>query len=121
MPELEGKLDAILNNPQMMQQIMSMAQALGAQQDNKPGPEPPKQESPLPALPNLDPAMLQKLTSLAGQGTIDNNQKSLLCALGPYLSQARIHKLEKAMRAAKIANLASVFLSQGGMSFLTGR
>ncbi len=121
MPELEGKLEAILGNPQMMQQIMSMAQSLGAQQAVKPGPDPPHQEPNLPAMPSLDPAMLQKLASLAGQGTIDNNQKSLLCALGPYLSQTRIHKLEKAMRAAKIASLASVFLSQGGLSFLTGR
>ena len=32
MSEMEDKLGAILNNPQMMQQIMSMAQAMGANQ-----------------------------------------------------------------------------------------
>ena len=32
MDEMEEKLGAVLNNPQMMQQIMSMAQALGGGQ-----------------------------------------------------------------------------------------
>ena len=120
MEEMEDKLGAILGNPQMMQQIMSMAQALGSQ-DSTPKPEPQKHESPSPAMPNIDPAMLQKLAGMAGQSSIDRNQQALLKALGPYLSRERIGKLEKAMRAAKMAGMASVFLSQGGIPFLTGR
>ena len=115
MSEMEEKLSSVLNNPQMMQQIMSMAQTLGqsapAQQT-----QPPVQETP-----PLDMAALQKIAGLAGQSGIDAQQKALLQALNPYLSRTRVTKLEKAMRAAKMARLASGFLNQGGLSLLTGR
>lgn len=115
MSEMEDKLSSVLNNPQMMQQIMAMAQSLG---QSAPAPQspPPAQDSP-----QLDMAVVQKLAGLAGQSGIDAQQKALLQALHPYLSQNRVAKLEKAMRAAKIARLASGFLNQGGLSLLTGR
>lgn len=117
MENLEEKMGAILNNPQLMQQIMSMAQSLGNTESPKhevPQPEPP-------AMPQIDPAMLQKIMGIAGQTGIDNNQRALLSALRPYLSGYRLGKLEKAMRAAKLATLASSFLGNGGLSILTGR
>ncbi len=116
MDGMEEKLGAILNNPQMMQQIMSMAQAMGQSTPEKP----PEQPSP-PALPQIDPAMLRRLSGLTQQGSIDNNQQALLKALGPYLSRDRVGKLERAMRAAKMAKLASTFLNAGGLQLLTGR
>ena len=112
MDQMEDKLGAILGNPQLMQQIMSMAQSLG---QSSPQPEPG------PELPNFDPAMLAKLGSLAGQGTVDSNQRALLNALHPYLSSRKLNKLERAMRTAKMARMASSFLGQGGLSILTGR
>lgn len=105
----------------MMQQIMSLAQSLGSGESRSSQPDAPKQEAPPDRTPVIDPGMLQKLSGLAGQSAIDSNQKALLKALGPYLSRERIVKLEKAMRAAKMAGIASVFLSQGGVPFLTGR
>ena len=103
MEGMEDKLNSILGNPAMMQQIMSLAQSLGQGQQQAP--------DSAPALPgDLDPAMLMKVMSLAGQTNIDANQQTLLKALGPYLPQARITKLEKAMRAAKLATLAGSFL-----------
>lgn len=105
MDNMEEKLGSILGNPAMMQQIMSMAQSLGQSQ-----PEPPKQES--PAQPDFDPAMISKVMSLAGQTNIDPNQQQLLKALRPYLTCQRIEKLEKAMRAARLAGLASNFLGR---------
>lgn len=122
MDEMEEKLGSILSNPQMMQQIMAMAQSLGGASEAPPQKELPKpQESPLQTLPNIDIGMLQKLSGLAGQGGIDREQQALLKALGPYISRDRVSKLEKAMRAAKMARLASAFLSQGGLSILSGR
>ena len=115
MSEMEDKLSTVLSNPQLMQQIMSMAQSLG-QSSPQPRESPPPQEPP-----QVDMAMVQKLSGLAGQSGIDSNQKALLQALHPYLSSNRVEKLEKAMRAAKMARLASGFLSQGGLSLLTGR
>lgn len=121
MDAMEEKLGSILNDPKMMQQIMALAQSLG-QSSPQAKPEPAaKQESAGQTFPQIDPGMLKNLRTMAGNSSIDHNQQSLLKALGPYLSQDRIHKLERAMRAAKMANLASVFLNQGGLSILTGR
>lgn len=106
MENMEEKLGAILGNPAMMQQIMALAQNLGQSQPRNP-PEPPKQPSP-PA--EFDTAMLQKFASIAQGSGIDKNQQTLLNALHPYLTDGRIHRLERAMRAAKMANLASAFL-----------
>lgn len=106
MAELEEKLNAVLNDPNMMQQIFSMAQSLGVN-------GPPKDEG----IPDLDPNMLKKISMLANQGTIDRNQQSLLKALHPYLSKERIKKLEKAMRAARMAKVASGVLNAGAIQF----
>ena len=115
MEGMEDKLSAILNNPQLMQQIMTMAQSLGSGQ-------PPQEEPATPStLPDFDPSMLQKVMGIAGQLRADPNQQALLCALKPYLSAGRIEKLEKAMRAAKLAGVASAAFSSGALSFLTGR
>ena len=110
MDQMEEKLGAILGNPDMMQKIMSMAQSLGAPAEQpQPQPEPPRQS---PAVPELDVASLQKLMSFAQQTGIDRNQQALLKALDPFLTRERIRKLEKAMRAAKLANLATSALGQ---------
>ena len=98
-------MNAILGNPEMMQKIMAMAQSLGQSQPKETASPPP--ENPLPSLPDFDPALLKKLSGLAGGSNIDKDQRTLLSALRPYLSRERIAKLEKAMRAAKLATVAS--------------
>ena len=104
MENLESGLEAILSNPQMMQQIMSIAQNF----QSEPAPPPPQTAGG----PELDFATIQRLTSLIGKTGIDPQQKALLQALRPYLSGQRIQKLEKAMRAAKLAGIASSFLGR---------
>ena len=113
---MEEKINAILGNPQLMQQIMSMAQSLG---QSAPPPPQPKQEQ--PQMLDFDPAMIGKLMNLAGKSNIDRNQKALLCALEPYLSPQRLQKLEKAMRAARLAGAVSAILPEGTIPFLSGR
>ncbi len=112
MDELEQKLGAVLNNPQLMQQIMSMAQAMGSQ---PPQTEPQKQPE-QQAMPAIDPGMLTRLAGLSRQSSIDRDQQALLKALNPYLSKDRIGRLERAMRAAKMAKLAGSFLGSGLLS-----
>lgn len=112
MSEMEEKLGAILNNPQMMQQILTMAQSLGSGQSNPK--EVQNSDSPgNPSAPSFDPKLLQGLAGFAQQTGVDSNQQSLLHALSPYLSQGRIYKLERAMRAARMAGVASSFLNSG--------
>ncbi len=115
MEDMEQKLNAILGNPDMMAQIMNMAQAMGESQPDCPSGPPPSPG------PGLDPAMLQKIAQLAQQSGIDRNQQGLLQALRPYLHEERIVKLEKAMRAAKIAGVAATALSGSGSIFFPGR
>lgn len=119
MDDMESKLGAILSNPDMMSQIMSMAQKLGGGDPAPPPPPPPQ-----PIIPNfpegLDMGMLMKVAGMANSANIDGNQKALLIALRPYLVPERIGKLEKAMRAAKLAGMASSILGSG-LLFQTGR
>ena len=117
MSDLEDKLGAILSNPQIMQQIASMAQAMGQsageQQQAQPKAAPPS------AIP--DPAMLQSVAGMLQKSNVDQDQQELLHALSPFLSQGRISKLERAMRAARMDNFASAFLQSGGLKLFGGR
>ena len=115
MDNMEEKLGTILNNPQLMQQIMTMANSLSSGHEEKP------KETAKSITPDFDPAMMQKIMGLAGNLRVNEHQQNLLLALRPYLSDGRIQKLEKAMRAAKLANIASAALSSGLLSQLTGR
>lgn len=118
MDDLQARMGAILNDPEMMKKISALAQGLSSSQEpqpqpqSQPQPQPQPQLQQQPLLPNIDPGMLQKLAGFAGQTGIDNNQKTLLHALNPYLSSERISKLERAMRAASMARMASVFLGR---------
>ena len=105
MEDLENKLSSVLGNPEMMQKIMSLAQTLGQNPQNS---EPAVKASEVPPLPNIDISTVQKLAGLAGQSSIDADQRNLLGALRPYLSPSRIGKLERAMRAAKMASMAGL-------------
>ena len=112
MDDFENKLGQILGNPEMMGKIMAMAQSFGTQETP---PEPQIQDPP----PEIDFAAIQKLTGLMGKAGVDAQQKALLSALAPYISSERIHKLEKAMRAAKLAGVATTFL--GSSPLFSGR
>lgn len=112
MDDFENKLGAILGDPKMMEQIMSLAGQLESPKppQDAPGGKPCPPPEPLPQMP--DPALLKSISGIAKQGNIDKNQQSLLRALRPYLSKQRIGKLEKAMRAAKLATVAGQFLNR---------
>lgn len=99
MDDLEEKLESVLNDPAMMQKLMSVAQSFTGGTEGK-------QET----FPDIDLGLLQKMTGLAQQGSIDKNQQALLRALNPYLSRDRLTKLEKAMRAARMARVATSLL-----------
>ena len=101
MGDMEDKLNTILSNPAMMQQIMALAQSMGQDEQKN-------TNIPLPdSAPEIDMGMIQRLSGLAQSTGVDKNQQVLLNALCPYLSRDRIGKLEKAMRAAKMAKLAT--------------
>lgn len=107
MEDLEEKLQSMLSDPELMQKVSTMAQSLGL------GNEAPVSKTSAP-MPNLDPATLAKFSSIFSQGNIDHHQQSLLHALTPYLSSQRISRLEKAMRAAAMAKVATSLWGKSG-------
>lgn len=116
MSELEEKLGSVLGNPQLMQQLQAMAQTLGQS-----GPRPAPEEPPAASGTGPDPQLLQKLSGIAGAGAVDSNQKALLSAMTPYVSSRKLQRLEKAMRAAKMARMASAVLGSAGAGSAAGR
>ena len=118
MDDLQSQMNAVLGDPEMMQKIMAMAQALNSENPQSPT-EQPRPEQTGFSMPDIDISLVQKLSGFASQSRIDSNQANLLKALGPYLQKERLSKLEKAMRAAKMAGLASHFLQRTPL--VTGR
>lgn len=55
------------------------------------------------------------------RSSIDKDQKLLLQALRPYLSSQKLHKLERAMHAAKMAGIASDVVGAQGLNLFSGR
>ena len=110
---LEEKLSAILNDPDSMAQILSMAQSLGMGQEGEPAsgtaaPEPPP----------VDPAMLQGIFQLMEQVQHqDGKQEALLLALKPYLAPERRNKIDEALQIARISHLAGAALRNYGGIF----
>lgn len=117
MSEVEDQLGAILGNPKMMADIMALAQSMG-QEESPQVPEKPSGSPPLPSSfgdGGMDMAMVKALTSFARSTRIEKEQQALLNALCPFISREKIQKLEKAMRAAKIAQQASGLLESGAL------
>ena len=119
MSEMEDQLGAILENPKMMADIMALAQSIGQEEPQKGPDRPPGTPSSPPPPPpgdsGMDMAMVKALTGFARGACIDKDQQALLKALCPFVSRDKLQKLEKAMRAAKIAQQASGLLESGAL------
>ena len=117
MSELEEKLGAILSNPQLMQQFATIAQSLGQAPTES---APSQEKEPLPqVLPDF--SALQNAAAMLQKNNANQEQQELLHALTPFLSQGRIRKLERAMRAARMAGFASILLQSGSLNIFGGR
>lgn len=109
MAEFDDKLNSILANPQIMQQIMSMANAIGQSSPAPTPPPPPLQESPAPSSPGLpfDPGAMMGMMELLKSTQIGAREQNLIRALRGYVPDDRLVRLEKAMQASRIARYAS--------------
>lgn len=108
---LESQLNEILNDPERMAQILSMAQSFGLQP-----PETPISAPPPSCVPPLDPEMLQSMMQLMQQAQrADGKQEALLSALKPYLAPERREKLDRAIQLARISHLAGYALRNYGV------
>ena len=122
MDGLEEKLGAILSSPETMEQIFSIAAALGGgQKEEEAQPEP----TPEPAgglgdlLGGFDPGLLFKLLPLMQEYQAGGGEReALLAALKPFLRRETGEKLEKAIRITRISRVIrtgmSLFKGEGG-------
>lgn len=113
MAEFEDKLGAILNDPQAMQQIMSLARSLGGGASSPSLPpeqaqtaefEPVTDDaSPLSGL-NLDPRLLEVgMKAISAYQDPSNEKAALLLALRPFVKEERYKKVDKAVQIARIS------------------
>lgn len=105
MAEFEDKLNSILGNPELMGQIMSMANSMG---------QPPPPPKPQPSAMPFDPGAMASMMSMLKATQLDPRQRNLIQALRGFVPDDRLARLEKAMQASLIAKFASSAMNQGG-------
>lgn len=110
MAEFEDKLNAVLSNPELMGQILSMAGSLNQQQTAPPPPPPSSSFGSMPFDPGAMAGMMQMLKATQ----LEPRQRNLVQALRGFVPEDRLVRLEKAMQASLIAKFASAAMNQGG-------
>lgn len=125
MGQWEEKLGAILNDPQAMSQIMSIAQSLGGDQPPEQTPQgegEDTQSAPAPSAPTedapaLDPAVMEAgLRALSVWQDRSDPRSTLLQALRPFVREERQAKVDKAVRIVRMSKAVRAALEglQGG-------
>ncbi len=106
MGELEDRLSSILNDPEQMRRISSLAQTLmgGGESSAQTGKAEGPREGGFPGSPG------PLLSPPRGGG----DKAALLEALKPWLSEKRQRKLTRAMRLAQMARLARFAMGNAG-------
>lgn len=118
MEDLENKIGEILGDPQAMAGILSLAQSLGLT------PPEPSSEPAVPApsapSPQQDPMAGSMAQLLSMAGSLGGKELALLQALRPLLREDRRYKLDRAIQAARISQIAGTAMKTLGNSD-TGR
>ena len=101
MDDLQEKINSVLSDPAQLQQVFDFAKTLGL--------EPPPVSAPSPSA--ADASAPPELGALLAQaGRLDHRQENLLAALKPFLKPARREKVDRAMQAARLSQLAGMAL-----------
>lgn len=119
MDDLDNKLNSILGNSELMKQIMELAGQIGEPTEKQETAEKQTTVSSNTG-PIMDSNALRNISALLSKTGTDKNQQALLSAMRPYIGEFKMQKLEKAMQAAKMAQLASFYLNNGGLGHLMG-
>lgn len=108
MSEFEDRINSILGDPAQMEKITQMAKSLMGGDDS------PK-STPDSGLSGLDPEMLGRISRVMNDSNgQDSDQRALLEAMKPYLSEKRKRKMDKALQIARFARLARIAMSEMG-------
>lgn len=116
MSELEDKINSILADPEQMDKITKMARSLmgGGNTESGSGTESRGEGDALAGL-GLDAASLQRLGRLLSRsGEQKPQERALLEAMKPYLSEKRRSKMDKAIKLARLAKIARLAMGEMG-------
>ena len=123
MDEFEEKLNAILNSPETMGQIMALANSLSGQAEGGAGmsategttaaqpsvptaPTALSPSNPLAILQKLDPAVLGAIGTLFQEyNRKDDEKAALLLALRPFLREERRARIEHAVQLTRVSRV----------------
>ena len=95
MDGLEDKLNSILSDPEAMSRIAGMAKSLmGGGEEDAP------RES--------DEGLVRRALGLMRGRALSSDESALLGALRPFLSAERQRRLDRALKIARVASLASL-------------
>ena len=124
MSELEDKINGILGDPAQMEKIAGLAKSLMGGGDSGDAPaEKTKSGGGLDSLMQclsgsdgaIDPAMLARLSRALSSGAGEKKQeRALLEAMKPYLSEKRRSKMDKAIKLARLASIARIAMGEMG-------
>lgn len=106
MEDLGNTISQILGDPESMSQIMSLAQSLGV--GSPPEPEHPAPQTDLSLLSDFPIQSMMELIQQAG--SVDQREAQLLNALKSYCSTERQHRIDRALRIARISQIAGAAL-----------
>ncbi len=121
MEDLSAKLTQLLNDPEGMKQLQSMAQGLLGEGGLDISALMPKEET-MPVMPDLSGLtggispdqlnMMMKLMS-AFNSTKDDDRTRLLMALRPHLSDKRKERVDHAIKLLKLASVLPLISESG--------
>lgn len=102
MEDLQAAIQGVLSDPAQMAQLQAMAQALGMQGGQDAASAPPPEAPDGQVL-----ALMGRLSQMHG------SEERVFSALRPTLSEQGQHKVDRALRAARLSRLAGLLLSGG--------
>ena len=121
MSELEDKINGILGDPAQMEKIAGLAKSLMGGGDD-PAEKTKSAGGGLDSLMQslgddgtIDPAMLARLSRAFSSSAGEKKQeRALLEAMKPYLSEKRRSKMDKAIKLARLASIARIAMGEMG-------
>lgn len=117
MADLSNKLNEILSDPQMMEQIKGLSSMLGMQNEeeethkSKPQKQEPNEDNPM--LSDETMGMIMKIMPLLSSVRKDDANTNLLKALRPLLGAERQKKVDEAIKIMQMMKFLPILKSQG--------
>lgn len=115
MAEFEQKLNEILENPEAMDQIMSLARSLSGSTQEQNGMEDPENREPAETELPTEADFFRKGVELLGSARPTGGRgEELMQALSPYLKEERRERLRRALKLARTTHLIRTIVSSMG-------